>query len=254
MLDVSKYLNVYQFDYNLPCQNKSVKLRPYNAADLKRMLIYSNEEVEEALDVLLQSCIVQPEDSKKNINVEDLWLMDRFYLLLMLRKATKGSIYNFVYKCPSCNSEKIEAIDLKKIKVKSIPKGFDFNVKLDDNITVTLKPPTRKSIKLGKQFVSNLLEENISVIAKAFDESIGAYSYCIEKIITPEGENSPTPEEAYNFLNIAPDFMYTKIQNWFSDLGNYGIDMKTKVSCDYEKCPEFKREREEVVPLDNFLS
>jgi hypothetical protein len=251
MLDLSKYLNMYNFDYTLPGQSKTVKLRPYGAADLKNMLTFPDEEVEEALDGLLDACIVKTGDLKTDVYVEDLWLQDRFYLLVMLRKITKGTTYRFTYKCPTCQSERILEIDLKKMKIKTLPKNFDFDVELDKNIKVTLKPLTRKAVRLGKELIEGKTSDKPMI--KAMDEMMATYAVSIEKITTPDGEYTPPPEEALEFIRTIPDFMYTKIQDWFTST-DYGIEMKTKMKCDYPKCSDYDQEKEEVVPLDNFLS
>jgi hypothetical protein len=248
MLDLAKYLNVYNFDYTLPGQGKAVKIRPYNAADLKNMLMYSDEQVEDALDGLLDACIIKT--GKNDISVEDLWLQDRFYLLVMLRRITKGTLYAFTYKCPDCLSERIVTVDLKKMKVKNLPKNLNFEVELDDNIKVTMHPLTRRTVKEAIKMV----EVNEShPAAKAADEIMATYALCIEKITTPEGDHAPTQEEAFRFVSEIPDFLYTKMQDWFKTL-DYGIEMKTKVKCDYPGCEKFDEEKEEAIPLDNFLS
>lgn len=248
MLDISKYLNVYNFDYTLPGQGKQIKLRPYNAADLKNMLMFSDEQVEDALDGLLDACIIKT--GKNDINVDDLWLPDRFYLLVMLRRITKGTTYAFTYTCPECKSERIVTIDLKKMKVKPLPKNFSFEVELDDNIKVTLHPLTRKVVKVAAEMMADKDEKPI---AKAMDEIMATYALCVEKITTPDGDYAPPPEEALDFVSKVPDFMYTKIQDWFGS-ADYGIEMKSKVKCDFPQCKVFDIEKEEVVPLDNFLS
>jgi hypothetical protein len=249
MIDLSKYLNVYEFDETLPGSGQKVKIRPYSAADLKRLMLNVDEET--SLDNLLSACVVS-----EGFNIDDLYLQDRQYLLVSLRRLTKGTTYEYVYTCPKCYSQRITIVDLKKMKVKKIPKDFSNKVKLDDNISVELKPITRGAIKEAVKIIDNIEKDNQTDLgaAKTIEQVMLIYALSIIKIITPEGEYSPTKEEAIEFINNEklPRQMFEKIGDWFKTL-DYGLDLTLNIACDNKKCSEVGKEIKEDLQLGDFL-
>jgi hypothetical protein len=247
MIDLSKYLNVYEFDETLPGSGQKVKLRPYSAADLKKLMLSTDEET--SLDDLLSACVISD-----GFNVDDLYLQDRQYLLISLRRLTKGTTYEYVYTCPKCNSQKIMVIDLKKMKIKKIPKDFSKVVKLDDNISLELKPITRGAVKDAVKIIDDIEKQDTLGPARTIEQVMLIYALCITKIITPEGEYSPTKEEAIEFINNEklPRWMFEKIGDWFKDL-DYGMDLTVSLACDNKKCSEHGKEIKEDLQLGDFL-
>lgn len=249
MIDLSKYLNMYEFTETLPGSNKQIKLRPYSAADLKKLLLQTEEDV--ALDGLIQSCVLD-----EDFNVDDLYLQDRQFLLVTLRKLTKGTTYNYTFTCPVCDSQRVVIVDLKKIKVKELQKNFSNIVKLDDNISLELRPITRGSVKEATKIINGGEKESPDrpAEAKIMEQIMLIHALNIVKFITPEGEYSPTKEEAIAFINDEklPRWMFEKITDWFKDL-DYGLDLTVVTSCDNKKCDAFKKETKEDLQLSSFL-
>ena len=97
-IDFRNYLNVYEFNTTLPGSGEEVTFRPITTGQLKKLLIYENETdpmvIEGALDDLISSCIVN-----EDFNINDLYLQDRFFLLVEIRKKSKGENYSFQYNC-----------------------------------------------------------------------------------------------------------------------------------------------------------
>ena len=136
--DLTKYLNVYDFETTLPGSGEVIKFRPMTTGQLKKMLVYENSTnpmvVEKALDELISSSIIS-----EGFNIGNLYLQDRFFLLIEIRKKTKGELYKFNFTCPQCKSQSLQIINLDKLMVKTLPKDVDYNIKLDDNFTINVK-------------------------------------------------------------------------------------------------------------------
>jgi hypothetical protein len=249
MIDLVKYLACYEFEETLPGSGKKIKIRPYSAADLKKLLLSTDEET--ALDDLIQACVLS-----ENFNVDELYLQDRQFLLITLRKLTKGTTYNYTFTCPTCNSQRIIIVDLKKIKVKELSKKNSNTVKLDDNISLELKPITRGSIKEATKIIDEKEKQNQADLGESrpLEQVMLIYALNIVKFITPEGEYSPSKEEAIDFINNEklPRWMFEKITDWFKNL-DYGMDLTIKVSCDNKKCASFEKEIKEDLQLGDFL-
>jgi len=237
--NVIKYLNSYEFVETLPGSGQKVKIRPFTTSQLKKLLAYgaTDEDSEDALDDLIIGCVVD-----ESFNIDDLYLEDRFYLLVAIRRRTKGNIYKFLYTCSKCNSQTMQTIDLSKLSTKKL-KSIETAVKLDDNISVELSILTRGIQKQAQEKVDKELEYQQRMI----DQALWSHAICIKKIVTPEGEYAPSAEDSFNFVNILPEGLYEKIRDWFNNL-NFGLDFKYKMKC--EGC---KDSIENEVPLDNFL-
>jgi hypothetical protein len=111
------YLNTFRFDTLLPGSGEKVTFTPLTTGQIKKILLYqtSDEEadVEEALDEMINECVVEPE----NFEIKDLYIQDRFYLLVELRKATRGATYNFQSICTSCGSQSNQSLNLSDLPV-----------------------------------------------------------------------------------------------------------------------------------------
>ena len=128
MSNFKKYVNSYVFDTLLPGTGEKIEFRPVTTGQLKRVLMHETSQdpdiMEKALDSIVDECVISPE----NFSVDKLYLQDRFYLLLEIRKATKGSKYSFQTVCTSCSSQSQQNISLGSLPVvrlnvdKDIPK------------------------------------------------------------------------------------------------------------------------------------
>lgn len=221
--NIQKYLNCYEFSETLPGSGKKVKIKPFNTFQLKKLLSYGtgDDDSEMALDDLIVGSVVD-----EGFNIDELYLEDRFFLLVAIRRRTKGNLYKFVYNCPKCSSQTMQSIDLSKLPTKKLGK-HDTTIKLDDNIAVELQILTRGVQKAAATKVDKDLEYQ----QKMIDQALWSHALCIKKIVTPDGESAPTPEDAYEFVNIIPEGLYEKIRDWFVNL-NFGVEFKYKMKCD----------------------
>lgn len=243
MSDFKKYLNVYEFDTNLPGSWEKVKFRPLTTAQLKRLLVYENEEdpaiIEDALDDLISSAVIS-----ENFDIKDLYLQDRFFLLIEIRRRTKGDRYEFAYNCPHCKVENTQAINLAQLDVKKRPKTLKNTVKLDDNISVKLRYMKRRDNAEAYEFLG---ASKLSPTQKSVEIATLSEAMCIESIITPEGEDKEVTLEERKFLldNITAD-QYQKIKDWFTN-NDFGVDFTFKTKCSCGKSTKLD------IPVDNFF-
>ena len=103
MSNFKNYVNVYEFDCKLPGSGKVVNYKPITTGQMKKLLIYENETSpvvqEKALDSLISSSVID-----KDFNINDLYLEDRFFLLVEMRKNTKGKTFTFPFECSKCKT------------------------------------------------------------------------------------------------------------------------------------------------------
>lgn len=221
------YLNVYEFETTLPGIRKKIKFKPITTGQLKRLLIYEKEEnpakIESALDELISSSVIS-----EDFDIGELYLQDRFFLLLEIRKKTKGNIHKWQFTCPKCNSQSLQTFDLNTVIIKEKPKEINNVVELDENIKVELDYITRKD----QDRIMKTINPAMSDLQYMTELMVSSHAHSIKSIITPEGKNNKVPfsEKKYLLENI-PTGLYDKIRDWFEN-NDFGPDLKFTVNCD----------------------
>jgi len=242
-----KYLNKYEFETVLPGSGQKIKFKPITTGQMKSLLAYEKEtdmaKVEEILDDLLAESIIEPKD----FDITSMYINDRFFFMIELRKNTRGTVYEFEHQCPECRSQSIQKVDLKTLKVEKLPKKLDNIVKMDDNISVKLDFPRRSDQKLAYEILKEA--PDISDMQRTAELGTIVSALTIKSIITPDGEDSDIPlEEKILFVENISTQMYEKIADFSSR--NFGIDFKTEIKCKTKKC---KYKKVIDIPPENFF-
>lgn len=244
-MSFKEFLNIYEFETILPGSGETIRFKPVTTGELKKLLVYENEEnesiIEEALDRLISSSV-----ENEDFDIKNLYLQDRFFLLIEIRKKTKGESYNFTHNCKKCKSQTLQKINLNDLKVKKFEKEISKNVFVTENISVNLKHITRKDQIEAFLYIGD--DKIMSKLQKSTEAALYTYASGIEAIITPNGkeENINIPDKKYLLENISTG-SYDKIKEWYEE-NNFGIDFKYKI-----KCIHCGNEETIEIPLDNFF-
>ena len=242
MSDFKSFLNCYEFDVTLPGSGESIKIKPIVTGQLKKLLVHENDDnpmlVDEILDELMTDSVVT-----KGFKIDNLSLQDRFYLLVELRKISKGALYKFQMVCDKCKSQSLHAIDLNKLKVTKIPDDVNYDIKLDDNITITMSYITRGQQKKAFKKV----KKTDSATMQMADMSTLSFASAIKSVTLPDGGNDMTLDDGIYMVDNMTQGMYDSLTEWVHD-NNYGVEFKSELVC--SNC-ENKRELE--IPLENFF-
>ncbi len=146
------YLNTYVFETDLPGSGESISFRPVTTGQIKKMLLYETTNdplsMEVALDALIEECVIKPE----NFKVSSLYIQDRFYLLVEIRKATRGATYMFQSECTSCGSQTQQAVNLSNLPVTKLNKRIK---------TVDVK---KEPVVISKKKKNRLVEKTEEVV------------------------------------------------------------------------------------------
>jgi hypothetical protein len=236
---------MYEFETVLPGSGMEIKFKPITTGQMKSLLAHEQDEamgaVENVLDILISDCVVEPED----FNVEDLYINDRFFLIIELRKNTRGTKYEFEWACPECRSQSLQVVDLKKLKVSKLPKEFKNIVKLDNNISVRMDFPRRIDQKLAYEIIKEA--GDINEAQRTAELGVIVTALTMKSIITPAGEDQKvTIEDKIFLLEGISTTMYEKIANWSTT--NFGVDFQTTI-----KCKSCKHQKTIDIPPENFF-
>jgi hypothetical protein len=182
---------------------------------------------------LIQGAIVE-----QDFNIDDLYLNERSFIIVEIRRKTKGDQFQFELKCPDCKSQSMITIDLSGLVVTPIPENIDPIVKLDDNFSVELDFITlaheRELLESG---IDNETDMTLSVIAAS-----------IQAIHTPAGiQTGMTLKDKIFFTDEIPQPLYEKIVDWHGK-NDFGIELETTL-----KCPHCEKERKTTIEPDSFF-
>lgn len=244
-LEFKNYLNAYEFDTTLPGSGEVVRFKPITTGQLKRLLVYENENnptvIEQALDELISSSMVS-----EGFDINKLYLQDRFYLLIEIRRKSKGESYQFQYKCPVCGAQSVQTVKLGEMNVKQMPKDIDNIVKLDDKISVRLEHITRGGQKESYKFIEK--DKTLSDTQRITEMALFTHAASIKGIVVPEGEikDASLNDRKYLLENI-PTEAYGKIREWF-ETNDFGLDFTYTI-----KCNNCIAEEKVDVPVENFF-
>lgn len=271
MSDFKNYLNTFVFDTVLPGSGEVIKFKPITTGQLKNMLLYQDVDdamkIEEALDQLITECV-----TSENFDINNLTLQDRFFLLVEIRKCSKGNNYSFQIKCPSCESQSIininlnnltvtkskaflkdDKIDLVSTSVKKSKKEvkedksiiFDPFVTLENKLKIELSFPTRGMQKKAFELFDD--DKKLTEVQRNIEMLSYVQAMSIKSITTPDGDVNTSFEDALYLLNNIRQMDQEKITEWFNN-NEFGLDFSFS-----QKCPHCGTESKRDIPLEDFF-
>ena len=100
--------------YTLPNPAANVSVRPMTFEDEKAIATIKKSNNIDPINHLLTRCV-------NNLNVNELLMMDKLYLLYKIREVSYGPEYKINITCPKCNSESEVKIDISKLLLNEVP-------------------------------------------------------------------------------------------------------------------------------------
>lgn len=247
MSNFKKYLNasVYEFSCFLPGIKQEIKFKPITTKQLKKLLIHENEEdpfiLENSLNELISECVEWPE----SFSLKDLYQEDRFFLLLEIRKKSKGETFQFNLTCPKCKSQSVITIDLNKFSIKEkddIP--FEY---IDYNEYISVLFDHIKVENLNNSFNKISKMKNLSDKEKMVNYGLYGLADSIVNIKTPDGIEEIDFEDKCELIDNGVDIFYDKVRTEIEER-KFGVDFNYLIQCPH--C-EFSQ-REKITP-DKFF-
>lgn len=227
-VDIRGLVDSYEFPCRLPGTGQDLMIRPITTGQMKKILVYEDETdqylIEDALDNLIKQCVIT-----EDFDMDNIYLQDRFYLLLEIRKVTKGASYSFNFKCPSCKAENVKNFSLDDLPVT--PRvDSDSVIEISDRLRFSVDFPTRAD---QKDAVSRIMKMKLTDREKAVEIVTATFANCIIGIDTPDGilTDVPFDDRVYLLDNITSD-KFDLFKSWFND-NDFGVKFELDVKCNH---------------------
>ena len=104
-------------------EDRNVYIRPMTFED-EKTLANSKKGAKDPINLLLERCV-------SNINVLDLYLFDKLYILMKLREISYGNTYDSIIVCPKCSAEAEISILIDKLPVDFVDDNFTDPIEIE---------------------------------------------------------------------------------------------------------------------------
>jgi len=234
-------INVPKHRTVLPCSGKEIEYRPFLVKEEKILILAaeSGEEnaVEDAVLQVVENCTFN------KVDIEKLPRVDLEWILLQLRKRSKGGEIHLFFKCgkldeneKECNHTNEFFYNVDDIKYVG-PDSKGATIKLIDDIGVKMKIPTVEDSKKIR------LEDSLEGI---FDTLIASIEMIYKGDVVWQVKDI-SREEVEEFLESLPTDQLKKIQTFIDNLPRLVLEVDFTCSkCGY-------KEKIELSGLDSFF-
>lgn len=102
--------------YSLANPSEPISVRAMTFQDEKAMVSNRNVDID-IINTLLSRCV-------ENVNVMELLLIDKLFLIMKLREISYGDEYKATITCPSCRKNNEVGFKLSELTVKYVPEDY----------------------------------------------------------------------------------------------------------------------------------
>lgn len=205
--------------YKLYPEGTKIWARPLKVPEVKKLSSLSEDNADFVITEILKKTI-------RGINIDDLLLVDKLFLIFFLRANTfKESGYGVKFYCPKCMKESAYHFELSNLTINDIPDDFDPDevLTLNNGDKVVFQMLRVRDQLAMDQFKNSPLVQ----AAKEFDDEILQMAAMIK---TVNGEElSIAAKYGYITAKVGP-LGYADIATHLEKL-NVGIDPVLNVKC-----------------------
>ena len=245
------YLNVFEFEAVLPGSGQKIKFKPLTIGNIKQIASYSEEKPTAATLTNMFDEIFKNSVISDGFDPLDIYLQDRYFLILEIRKKTKGEVIEYTMTCPECKSQSQQKVNFERIPVKPKRDDIDYDVSITEELTIKLRHLIRREEKEIYELWSDFKKagQYKNDTEADLDLAILLEAQSIESIITPDGQqdNITIIDKKYLLENI-PQPLYKKVAEWYDEY-DFGPELTIKV-----KCPHCEFESQQDITNTDFFS
>lgn len=217
------------YELTVPSTKKKVKFRPFLVKEEKILMIAQETNDQKAMLGAMKDIIEACTFGELNGN--NLAIYDLEFIFLKLRGKSVGENVELSLKCYNCEHPNPVNINVDNIKVKYPKKKVNNNIKLTDDIGITLKHPC----------VNDL--DKLSGADSTIDEMMSMISMGIDSIYDSNQSHHHsdiTPKEMNDFIDSLNRKQLESITEYFESTPKVSESIKFE-------CPECGTKNEKIV-------
>lgn len=196
-----------EYELTLPMSGETIKFRPFTVKEEKILLLAQEENNISAIILAVSQMIDACTFSV--CSIDTLNKVDAEFLFINLRNKSLGEGVEVNGLCKECNGKNFLVMDLEDVNVRN--KDFKKDVKLKDDVWVTMRIPTiKESLKIGKDDGYTAIALCLDTMVEG-DSSITFTDYPLEDRIEWVESLSPIQLQSFgDFFNNVPtlEFKY----------------------------------------------
>lgn len=202
-------------------KNTKIMGRSLKVIEVKKLSSMTEDNADAVLNDVLRRSI-------KGIEIEDLLVSDKLYVIFWLRANTyREPGYTVDYKCSLCNQDSSYEFSLDNLQVQYLPDDFTpekLTVEMKNEDTLEFRMPT-----VADERKMNKFKISYSSILKEIDDELISYSIMINRINGKEVDIL----EKYNYLlDLSPaDYSYLTTK-----IGKFDCGIKPLLEVKCKKC------------------
>ena len=224
-------IGIPQFRLDL-ISGKSIEYRPFTVKEEKVLLIANESkdqrQISGALRTVLNNCIIQDENSKNKIIVEDLPMFDVEHLFLHIRMKSVGETSDFNVSCEECEGSSTvkTSLDLRNVRIENEDNGQPERIMLTPTVGIEIQYPPFRAL-LNKTGSNKNPEDNPLM-------AIDMISECIVSIFDEKETYTHkdfSKKEIDDFVDSMSQVHLKKINEFFERMPKLVYDLKVDCPC-----------------------
>lgn len=247
--DFRNYLNVFEFTTTLPGSKKEITFKPLTMGGLKKILTSNTDDINPITITDIFDDLFKDHVMDEDFDPLELYLKDREFLLLEMRKKSKGEIHRFQYTCPKCKSQSPQNFNFENISILEVDMdNVDYIIELTESLSVKMRYLTRKLEKDVYELWPAIIDEFETKDQQEAEIALYLQAQTIDEIITPAGpqENITLYDKKYLIENIPPQ-IYKNIMEW-QKTNTFGPQLEMEIECPHCK----HKDIQDLTSLDFF--
>lgn len=211
---------------------KSIEYRAFTVKEEKVLLIANESkdqrQISNALRTVLNNCIIQDENAKNPIVVEDLPMFDVEHLFLHIRMKSVGETSDFNVSCEECEGSPTvkTSLDLRNVRIENEENGESERIMLTPTVGVEIQYPPFRAL-LSKTGNNKSPEDNPLM-------AIDMISECIVSIFDEKETYTRkdfSKKEIDDFVDSLSQIHLKKINEFFERMPKLVYDLKVDCPC-----------------------
>jgi len=201
-------LNSPIYTLELPSTGEDIEYRPFLVKEQKALMIAEQSKNQKNLNKTIIELINNCTFGK--LDAESLPIFDVEIIFLKLRAKSVGETSDILLTCEECQTENEVKVDISQVKIDG--QVSDNKIKLTDDVTIQMKPPTYLQVAENEKIVGE--------DATTMDRIFGLIVASISAVLTEEERIDFSEikfDEAVEFLESMTSDQFTKIREYMEN-------------------------------------